>query len=80
MCVGDILAFIICKFPGIIALIYQEITQYQVKSAEQQIIEQSILQITFFWYYVDNGIGFYKNIIVSKTFRTELKRIFFFRR
>ncbi|CAF4096288.1 unnamed protein product, partial [Adineta steineri] len=72
----NIIAFIICKFPSTLVLIYQQITQYEEKSSDQQLIEQLILQLTFFWYFIDNGIDCYTNILVSKTFRTELKRIF----
>ncbi|CAF1090810.1 unnamed protein product [Adineta steineri] len=76
MLLVDIISFIICKFPATIMPIYSQITQYNAKSAEQQIIEQSIIQLTFLWYFVDNSISCYTNILVSKTFRAELKRIF----
>ncbi|CAF1059070.1 unnamed protein product [Adineta steineri] len=72
----NIIAFIICKFPSTLVLIYEQITRYEEKPSDQQLIEQLILQLTFFWYFVDNGIDCYTNILVSKTFRTELKRIF----
>ncbi|CAF1097142.1 unnamed protein product [Adineta steineri] len=72
----DILGYIICKYPGTIMLIYQQITQYDIKSDERQQIEQAILELTVFLYFVENCIGCYTNMIASKTFRTELKRIF----
>ena len=72
----DIIFFVICKCPSSFFLMYQQITQYNEKTADQQLIEITILQITFFWYFVDNGIGCYTNMFVSKTFRTELKRTF----
>lgn len=73
----DIVAFSIFKFPVAILLIYQEITQYNTKSSEQQMIEQSLLQISYFWYFIDSSISCYTNLWVSKTFRTELKRMLF---
>ncbi|CAF1392635.1 unnamed protein product [Adineta steineri] len=76
MLLVNIIAFVICKFPSTLILIYRQITQYDEKTSDQQIIEQSILQLAFFWYFVDNGIDCYTNILVSKTFRIELKRIF----
>lgn len=75
MLLVDIVSYVICKYPITIFYIYQQITQYQEKTIEQQVIEQSILQLTYFWYFIDNSISCYTNIIISKTFRTELKRI-----
>ncbi|CAF3847169.1 unnamed protein product [Adineta steineri] len=71
----DILSYIICKYPGTIMLIYQQITQYANKSDERQQIEQAILELTVFLYFVENSIGCYTNMIASKAFRVELKRI-----
>ncbi|CAF0834105.1 unnamed protein product [Adineta steineri] len=76
MLLVNIIAFFICKFPSTLILIYQQITQYDEKTSDRQVIEQSVLQLAFFLYYIDNGIDCYTNILVSKTFRTELKRIF----
>jgi len=42
MLIVDIITYMICKSPVTIFLIYQQITQYKEKSAEEQIIEQSI--------------------------------------
>lgn len=69
----DISTFILCKFPVAIMFIYQQITQYAEKSSDQQVIEQCILQLTFFWYFVNNGIGCFTNLFISKTYRSELK-------
>ncbi|CAF0992840.1 unnamed protein product [Adineta steineri] len=71
----EILSYIICKYPGTIMLIYQQITQYDIKSDERQQIEQAIQELTAFLYFVENSIGCYTNMIASKTFRTELKRM-----
>jgi hypothetical protein len=76
MLLVDIIFFVICKCPAASFLVYQYITRYIEKSEDEQIIEQSIIQLSYFWYFVDNGIGCYTNILVSKTFRTELKRMF----
>jgi len=75
MLIVDIVTFVICKCPSSFFLMYQQITQYVEKSAEQQSIEQSILMLTLFCYYIENAISCYTNILVSKTFRTELKGI-----
>jgi len=78
MLLVDIMSFVICKCPSSFFLMYQQITQYVEKSAEQQSIEQSILFLTYFLYYIENGISCYTNILVSKTFRAELKGIFLY--
>jgi hypothetical protein len=70
----EILTYVICKFPVTIFYIYQQITQYTEKSVEEVLIEQSILQLIYFLYFVESAIGCYSNILVSKTFRTEIKR------
>ncbi|CAF1418079.1 unnamed protein product [Adineta steineri] len=71
----DILSYIVCKYPVTIMLIYQQVTQYEDKSYERQQIEQSIVKLTYFLYCVENCIGCYTNMLASKTFRAELKRI-----
>ncbi|CAF2958510.1 unnamed protein product [Rotaria sp. Silwood2] len=75
MLLVNIITFVICKCPVTIFYIYQQSTEHENKSAEQQIIEQSILQMTYFVFFIENSIGCYINILVSKTFRIELKRI-----
>jgi hypothetical protein len=76
MLLVDIISYVMCKSPVTIFLMYQQITQYVDKSVERQLIEQEIIQLTYFWYFVDNSISCYTNILVSKTFRTELKNLF----
>jgi len=76
MLLVDIISYLMFKGPVLIFLVYQQITQYVSKSVERQLIEQATLQLTYFWYFVDNGISCYTNILVSKTFRRELKKIF----
>ena len=74
--VADIITYIICKCPVTIFLIYQQITQYQLKSPQREIIEQLVAQIIYFVFFMETSIGCYTNLLASKTFRTELKRIF----
>ena len=73
MLLVDIVTFVICKCPSSFCLMYQQITRYVEKSAEQQSIEQSILLLTYFLYFVENGISCYTNLLISRTFRAELK-------
>mgnify|MGYP001950732252 CR=1 FL=1 len=75
MLLVDILTFVIFKSPVTIMFIYQEATKYQYKSVEQQIAEQMILQITYFVFFIENSLSCYTNILVSKTFRSELRRV-----
>jgi hypothetical protein len=73
MLLVDIMSYLICKCPAVFFMLYLQITQYVEKSEDRQLIEQAILQLTYFWYFVDNCISCYTNILVSKTFRKELK-------
>jgi hypothetical protein len=75
MLLSDIILFVICRSPVTIIGLYSQITQYQNKSAEQEINEQLIIQITYFVYFIECSVGCYTNVLVSKTFRIELKRI-----
>ncbi|CAF2052517.1 unnamed protein product [Rotaria magnacalcarata] len=75
MVLMDVIVYIICKCPVTITLLYQQITQYNEKTEEQQLIEQAILQLTYFVFFIDNCISCYLNMIISKIFRAELKRI-----
>ncbi len=70
----EILTYVICKCPVAIFYIYQQITQSRGKNIEEGLIEQSILQLLYFLYFTESAISCYSNILVSKTFRTELKR------
>ena len=75
MLLVEIITYVMCKFPVTIGFIYQQITKNNEKTAEQQMIEQSVMQLTFFLYFVENSVGCYTNILVSQTFRAELKQI-----
>lgn len=76
MLLVDIISYLMCKCPITFFTIYLQIRQYAHKSVDRQLIEQAILQLLYFWYYVDNCISCYTNILVSKTFRNELKNTF----
>jgi hypothetical protein len=76
MLLMEISVYILARFPATIFLIYGQITQYEMKSIEQTIIEQFIENITYFTGFIDSSVSCYTNILVSKTFRLELKRIF----
>ncbi|UJR12235.1 hypothetical protein I4U23_016412 [Adineta vaga] len=71
----DIISYTISKLPYAFYYLYQQITQDEKKNIEQQLIEQSILILTYFIFFIENSISGYTNILVSKTFRTEIKRI-----
>lgn len=72
----QIITYIIFKCPVCLLLIYNQITQYQTKSAEQRSIEQSILRLSYAIFFTENCINGYLNICISKAFRSELKRLF----
>lgn len=69
--------YIICKCSIQIMLLYNEINKTQKKSAEQRSIEDSVLHLTYFIYFVENCVGCYVNLIVSKTFRKAMKSTLF---
>jgi hypothetical protein len=75
MLLMEIIVYIISRFPSTVFLIYQQITLYQTKSPEQTSAEQMIAIITYFVGFIDSSINCYTNILVSKNFRAELKRI-----
>ncbi|CAF0971864.1 unnamed protein product [Adineta ricciae] len=72
----EIMIYLISRFPSTIFLIYQQITQNETKSDAQISIEQFVANITYFTGFIDSSISCYANILISKNFREELKRIF----
>jgi hypothetical protein len=76
MLIMEIIVYIISRFPSTVVLIYQQITQYQTKSDEQISTEQFIANVTYFMGFIDSCVSCYTNILISKNFRAELKRIF----
>ena len=75
MVLVDILLYISCKCPVPIMAFYNVVTKDQQKSPERSSIEQLVLQLLYFIFYINNCISCYTNMLVSQTFRTELKRV-----
>ncbi|CAF1517799.1 unnamed protein product [Adineta ricciae] len=75
MLLVEIVTYILCKTPIISFLIYREVTRYVEKNGERILIEQYVFLLATFVFYIENSIGCYTNILVSKTFRIELKRM-----
>lgn len=76
MLLMEISIYILARFPSTLFLIYNQITQYEMKSTEQLIVEQFIANITYFVGFIDSSAACYINMLVSKTYRAEIKRIF----
>ncbi|UJR19566.1 hypothetical protein I4U23_022696 [Adineta vaga] len=76
MLLVDIVVYIIFRIPFTIYLIYQQITQYQLKSSDQIAIDYFILNVTYFLFIIVPAINCYTNLLISKTFRAELKQTF----
>jgi hypothetical protein len=76
MCLTEIIIYAIFCFPEFIFLFYQQITQYQVKNDEQVMIEQFIQSLVTISVNIPFSISSYTYIIVSKTFRGEVKNLF----
>ncbi|CAF0828741.1 unnamed protein product [Adineta steineri] len=76
MLIVEIIIYLIARFPSTIVLIYDQITVNQIKSADRISTEQFIANITYFIGFIDSSVACYTNMIVSKNFRAELKRIF----
>jgi hypothetical protein len=73
MCLVEIVTYVIFCFPEFIILFYEQITQYQVKSDEQGMIEQLVQSVASFSLRIPFSISSYTYLIVSKTFRAEIK-------
>jgi hypothetical protein len=76
MCVAEIFLYTIFDFPAIIWLPYLQGSQYQIKSAERLVIEQLAQSIVSYSVHIQFSVCCYTNLIVSKTFRTEVKGLF----
>ena len=68
MLLTDIIVYIVLRTPFAIYYIYQQITQYQVKSDEQVMIEQLVQSVASFSLRIPFSISSYTYLIVSKTF------------
>ena len=60
-------------------LLYEQITQYNVKIAIQIQLDLFLRYVATFINYISVCIGWYTNILISKTFRKEIKRIVWYR-
>lgn len=76
MLIMDIISYALFSFVLAIFLIYQQITQNYIKSFDQIQIENNIRRICLFSMAISCCSSFYANLIVSKTFRNEVKKFF----
>ena len=72
----DIVTYVLFSFMYAALLVYQQITQYDIKSAELAAIERVITSLCFFGIGIPYCTSCYANLLVSKTFRKELVKIF----
>ena len=70
---SDIMIYIISVSMLSALVMYQQFTQYHVKSYEQTQIDGFLQTVALFINYVRFCIECYANLVVSKTFRNELK-------
>ena len=80
MLLMDIIIYALFSFVFAIFLMYQQITQNQLKSADQTQIEVIIRNICLFSAGIPFCLGFYTNLLVSKTFRSEVKKLLSWKR
>ncbi|CAF3744727.1 unnamed protein product [Adineta steineri] len=69
----DTAVYIIFSIMVSVALMYQQINQYQPQTYAQTVIQNFLLIVGVFTTYIPACIGFYTNLLVSKTFRHEAK-------
>ncbi|CAF0807250.1 unnamed protein product [Adineta steineri] len=72
----DITIYILFSFSFAIFLMYQQITQNQLKTSDRIQIETIIRNICLFSSGIPFCLGCYTNLFISKTFRSEIKKIF----
>ncbi|CAF0812141.1 unnamed protein product [Adineta ricciae] len=72
----DIGIYVLCTYPLTASRLYQQITQYDMKTYDKILAKFSIQYICVFFSYIPYCIGLYSKLIVSKTFRKEVKNIF----
>ena len=72
----DIVIYTLFSFAFAIYLIYQQITQSHVKNIERTQIETIVSNICQFSGAIPFCFSYYANLILSKTFRNEIKKIF----
>ncbi|CAF1280224.1 unnamed protein product [Adineta steineri] len=76
MLLMDITIYGLFSFMYAIFLMYQQITQNAIKNAEQIEMESIIQYLCLFGIGIPFCTGCYTNLIVSKTFRHEVKKVF----
>ncbi|UJR09626.1 hypothetical protein I4U23_013860 [Adineta vaga] len=72
----DISVYVIFSLMLSSVLMYQQITQYQPKNRAQTYLDGFLVSTSTFSAYIPSCIGCFTNIVVSKTFRQEVKTIF----
>lgn len=63
--------------PGVLYVTYSQTRQYDVQTAEENVIENSLKLVAYFVSFLEPSIGFYTNLLISKTFRIEFKHAIF---
>jgi hypothetical protein len=71
----DISIYIIFSLMLSVILMYEQITQYNVKSPLETQVDLFLKYLATFINYISISIGCYTNIIISKTFRKNIKDI-----
>jgi hypothetical protein len=79
MLIMDIIIYALFSFVIAIDFIYQQITQNYVKSSDRIQVENNVRNICFFCLNIPCCTSCYANLIVSKTFRNEVKKVFLWR-
>jgi hypothetical protein len=75
----DIVVYMICSSTLSAVYLYDLITQYNVESSFATQFDLSFRNMAIFLNYISVCIGCYTNFFISKTFRNEIKNIFFCR-
>jgi hypothetical protein len=73
---SEIVTYIIFSSATPVYGIYQQVTQYNIKSVEQKAIETFVLSVVFLLTFVNPAASFYVNLVVSKTFRQKTTELF----
>jgi hypothetical protein len=76
MLLAEIVTYVIFSSATPVYGIYQQITQYYIKSVERTAIETFVLTVVFLLTFVNPATSFYVNMLVSKTFRQKTIELF----
>jgi len=79
MLIMDIIIYALFSFVLAIYFMYQQITQNYVKSSDRIQVENNVRNLCFFSINIPCCTSFYANLIVSKTFRNDVKKVFLWR-